>query len=177
MRFHVLRRTSSPRPRAFAPIRRDTRVATRRANAITAVALATITAAAMFGLALGGCTRGAETEQGSQGGRSFGNPDSVAAATRVTIHEAGSSTAMTDGEGVIVVGRILEVCASAGCWFVLEELDDGISSQILVDLKPSADFTLPSSVRGRRAVVTGTLHGTPPDRVVHGVSVRLEPET
>lgn len=158
MRSRILRRSSRRHPRMRAHI--------GRAGIAAAVAV-------VVGILAIGCTRGADADPSAQ----FGDPDSVDSAARVSIHEAGSSTAMADGEGVIVVGRILEVCASAGCWFVLEEQRDGISSQIFVDLKPSADFTLPSSVRGRRATVTGTLHGVPPDRVVHATSVSLEPGT
>ena len=53
-------------------------------------------------------------------------------------------------ERVLIEARILEVCPTAGCWFVLE---DG-GEQLHVTL---STFTLPRAVEGERCRVAGTL--------------------
>ncbi|MCZ6597933.1 MAG: hypothetical protein O7B99_09865, partial [Planctomycetota bacterium] len=60
------------------------------------------------------------------------------------------------------------------CWFVLEEVSSGKVYDVKADLLPAADFTLPSDVRGQRAVVVGRLVGRAPDRALHAVGLRVE---
>jgi len=78
---------------------------------------------------------------------------------------------------VTVRGTIGEVCRSAGCWFVLQDPDPaaGEMREILVDLKGGADFTVPTSIRGRRAVVRGRLVGEAPDLRIDALALVVEP--
>ena len=63
-----------------------------------------------------------------------------------------------EGQELVVTGRIGNVCRSAGCWFLLHDEADGRHVQIVVDLKPAADFTVTRELEGRLAWVAGRLH-------------------
>jgi hypothetical protein len=78
---------------------------------------------------------------------------------------------VADPESVVVSGQVGEVCLSAGCWFVLTEVAEGRSYELLTDLKAGATFTVPSSVRGRSAIVAGRLVGEKPDLKLAAVGV------
>jgi hypothetical protein len=58
---------------------------------------------------------------------------------------------------VVVAGRVSEVCASSGCWFVLREVDAGRVHELFVDLSPRADFTASRELVGAHVVVSGVL--------------------
>ena len=73
-----------------------------------------------------------------------------------------------------VSGRIGEVCRSAGCWFVLRGSSSGSLSEVMVDLKPRATFTVPHDVQGREAVVRGHLVGQKPDLRFDAVGLLVE---
>ena len=75
---------------------------------------------------------------------------------------------------VVVSGRIGELCRSSGCWFVLEDVADGKAYNLLVDLKPAASFTVPPSVLGRLAVVSGRLVGQRPDLQLQATGLELD---
>lgn len=99
---------------------------------------------------------------GCGGGRlEFGEPVDETAARDVA--EVLRDTQSVAGASVVVRGRISEVCASAGCWFVLQATESGKVYDLFVDLKGGADFTVPVSIRGRSAVVSGKLVGERPD--------------
>jgi hypothetical protein len=78
------------------------------------------------------------------------------------------------GDDVTVSGEIGEVCRSSGCWFVLRDVADGSLQELLVDLKPRADFTLPRSVLHHHAVVRGRLVGAGADRKLEAVGLRVD---
>jgi len=78
------------------------------------------------------------------------------------------------GSSVVVSGRISEVCASAGCWFVLQTTEDGKVHDLFIDLKGGADFTVPVSIRGRSAIVTGKLVGVRPDLKLNALGLIVE---
>src|SRR5687767_4882957 len=50
---------------------------------------------------------------------------------------------------VTLAGEVGEVCASAGCWFVLREVAGGELRDLYVDLLPAADFRLDASALHR----------------------------
>jgi hypothetical protein len=75
---------------------------------------------------------------------------------------------------VTVSGRIGEVCRTAGCWFVLRDTSNGGVSEVLVDLKPRATFTVSQDVQGRKAVVSGYLVGQKPDLRFDAVGLLVE---
>ena len=75
---------------------------------------------------------------------------------------------------LVISGQVGEVCRSAGCWFVLQEIKDGRLHEIFIDLKKYGAFTVRSDISGRRAVVSGELVGTAPDRVFVADGLRLE---
>lgn len=103
----------------------------------------------------------------------FGQPvDAIAA-----VPLARALDSADENREIVVVGRIGEVCRSAGCWFVLQDSDDDRHVQVMVDLKPLADFIVPSDVSGRRAIVAGRLVGAAPDVELHATGLRLEPGT
>ena len=77
-------------------------------------------------------------------------------------------------ETVTVSGRIGEVCTSAGCWFVLEEVSDGKVYDVMTDLTAAAGFTVPLDVRGREAVVTGRMVAREADLELQAVGLRVE---
>lgn len=87
--------------------------------------------------------------------RTYGEP--VDSAASVPLAEVLAMKSPPVSQVVTVSGRIAQVCASAGCWFTLEDQAGGRVHQLLVDLKPAASFTLPTSVTGRSAVVKGRL--------------------
>ena len=74
---------------------------------------------------------------------------------------------------VVVSGRISQVCRSSGCWFTLVDETGGRQSSVLVDLSPRASFTVPASVVGRRAVVSGFLAGSGDDRRLNAEGLLL----
>ncbi len=117
-------------------------------------------------LSLEACSKAAPTE--------YGKIEDSAPALPITM---AVSSEEAPGHTVLVEGRIAEVCRSAGCWLVLEDMrkaSDGVApDRLYVDLKPAATFTIPADLAGRRATVTGTLHGDPPDRKLHAVGLRL----
>lgn len=75
---------------------------------------------------------------------------------------------------LVIRGQVGEVCRSAGCWFVLQEIKDGTLHEIFIDLKKYGAFTVRSDISGRRAVVSGELVGTAPDRMFVADGLRLE---
>lgn len=74
---------------------------------------------------------------------------------------------------VVVSGRISQVCRSSGCWFTLVDESGGREYSVLVDLAPRAAFTVPASVAGRRAVVSGFLAGSGDDRRLNAEGLLL----
>lgn len=78
------------------------------------------------------------------------------------------------GGSTVVTGRIGEVCSTSGCWFALRDVKDGKVYELLIDLKGSADFTVPQSIRGRTAVVRGTIVGEKPDLKLMAVGLVVE---
>ena len=85
-----------------------------------------------------------------------------------------SAADIDPSEAVTASGRIGEVCQAFGCWFVLQEVVDGKLHEVIVDLKPRADFTVPFSVTGRDAMVRGWLVGEKPDLKLEAVGLELE---
>jgi len=79
-----------------------------------------------------------------------------------------------EGAAVVVSGRIGEVCTTAGCWFVLQDVDHGKVYDLFTDLKGGATFTVPKSIRGRLAVVSGTLVGAKPDLKLNAIGLIVE---
>ena len=79
------------------------------------------------------------------------------------------------GSSVVVQGRVGEVCRSSGCWFVLEEASEERAWQLMVDLKPAAEFTIPRSVIGRPVIVAGRLAGEASDLELHATGVVVQP--
>lgn len=75
---------------------------------------------------------------------------------------------------VVIRGQVGEVCRSAGCWFVLQEIREGRLHELFVDLKKRADFTISGDVAGRWATVSGRLVGTGPDVTFEADGLRLE---
>ena len=123
-----------------------------------AVALAVVTAVAW------GCNRPED--------RTWGTAVDPAAAVPLAQFLADDDL---DGSATVTVsGRIGEVCRAAGCWFVLQDTTDGKVHEVLVDLKPLANFTVPADVQGYQAIVRGRLVGTNPDWKFHAVGLRLE---
>ena len=102
----------------------------------------------------------------------WGEPVDHAAA--VPLSKLLSDTDIDSEEAVTASGRIGEVCQSFGCLFVLQEVVDGKLHEVLVDLKPRAEFTVPSSVAGRDAMVRGWLVGEKPDLKLEAVGLELE---
>jgi hypothetical protein len=104
----------------------------------------------------------------------YGEP--IDPAEAVPLSKLLSGDDVDRSEAVTVSGTIGEVCRSAGCWFVLRDLDerDGKHREILVDLKGGANFTVPASIEGRRALVYGRLVGEKPDWTLNGLGLVLE---
>jgi hypothetical protein len=105
--------------------------------------------------------------------RSLELGEAVDAAAAVTVSHATADS--TPPGSVVVSGRVSEVCRSSGCWLVLEEVADGRVHQLYTDLKPEASFTVPTSVVGRQAVVSGRLVGDGPDRRLLARGLVLRP--
>jgi hypothetical protein len=104
--------------------------------------------------------------------RSWG--EAVDPAQAVRLSNILSGDRVDAGETVTVSGRIGEVCRASGCWFVLRDTIDGRFSEILVDLKPRATFTLPQDVQGHEVVVRGYLVGQKPDLRFDAVGLLVE---
>lgn len=113
---------------------------------------------------LAACALAAGTEWGEE----------VPASRAVLLSEILDSPRTASGTEVVVRGRIGEVCRSSGCWLVLQESVDGSFHEILVDLAPSAGFTVPQEVRGHTARVIGHLSGDAPDRRLIATGLALE---
>lgn len=136
----------------------DNMTIARRKAVACAVALAVATAAAA------GCNR-AE-------GRTWG--EAVDPAEAVPLSELLSADVFDDALAVTAAGRIGEVCRAAGCWFVLQDTSGAKVHEILIDLKPLADFVVPADVQGYQALVRGRFVGSKPDLKFHAVGLRLE---
>lgn len=106
------------------------------------------------------------------GAMALGRPVDVSEA--ISVSEALRLPTEGPGEAVVVRGRVGEVCRSAGCWFVLQEIEGGRLHEILVDLKRHAGFTVQPDVAGRTAIVAGTLITDGPNRVLDAVGARFE---
>jgi hypothetical protein len=103
----------------------------------------------------------------------FGEPVDVARSRPLAqVLEAHRST--DDGGPTVVRGEIGEVCSTSGCWFALRDMKDDKVYELLIDLKGSADFTVPQSVRGRPAIVQGTIVGDEPDLKLMAVGLVVE---
>ena len=100
--------------------------------------------------------------------------ETVNPADAVPLSKLLSDNDIDPTEAVTASGRISGVCQSFGCWFVLHEVLDGKLHEVLVDLKPRAEFTVPSSVAGRDAMVRGWLVGEKPDLKLEAVGLELE---
>jgi hypothetical protein len=100
--------------------------------------------------------------------------EDVDAAAAIPLSKLLSADVVASTEPVTVSGRIGEVCRSAGCWFVLQDTVDGRLHEVLVDLKPRAGFTVPTSIAGRSAVVRGWFVGEKPDLKLEAVGLELE---
>lgn len=74
----------------------------------------------------------------------------------------------------IIRGRIGEVCRSAGCWFVLQEIKDDHLYEVLVDLKKAGAFTVDIEVSGRQAIVAGKFVKQGADVTFEADGARLE---
>jgi hypothetical protein len=104
--------------------------------------------------------------------RSWG--EAVDRAQAVPLSEILSGDRVDTGEAVTVSGRIGEVCRTTGCWFVLRDRSNGGLSEVMVDLKPRATFTVPQDVQGHKAVVRGHLVGQKPDLRFDAVGLLVE---
>ena len=104
--------------------------------------------------------------------RSWG--EAVDPTKAVPLSEILSGDRVNTGETVTASGRIGEVCRATGCWFVLQDTGNGRLSEVLVDLKPRATFTVPQDVQGRKAVVRGYLVGQKPDLRFDAVGLLVE---
>ena len=102
----------------------------------------------------------------------WGEPVDPAVAVRLS--KLLSDTGIDPEQPVTASGRISEVCRTSGCWFVLQDVVDGKLHEVLVDLLPRAEFTVPSSVAGRNAMVQGWIVGEEPDRKLEAVGLGLE---
>jgi hypothetical protein len=91
----------------------------------------------------------------------YGDPVNEAQARSVS--EVLEDRSLVEGDTVVVSGRVGEVCATAGCWFVLQEVLDDRVYELFTDLKGGADFTVPRKIRGRSAIVRGKIVGERPD--------------
>jgi len=110
---------------------------------------------------------------GSPERQEFGEPVDVARSRPLAqVLEAHRST--DDGVSAVVTGEIGEVCSTSGCWFALRDMKDDKVYELLIDLKGSADFTVPQSVRGRAAIVQGTIVGDKPDLKLMAVGLVVE---
>ena len=106
------------------------------------------------------------------GPRQFGSPVDRSAAVRLS--ELLANKDVDPSELQVVSGRIGNVCNSAGCWFVLQELKDGKVRDIYVDLKAGAGFTVPVDISGRPVVVSGYLVGEAPQRQLNAVGLVVD---
>ena len=103
----------------------------------------------------------------------FGEPvDVTAARSLAEVLESHQTT--IGGLPTVVRGEIGEVCSTSGCWFALRDMKDDKVYELLIDLKGSADFTVPQSVRGRPAIVQGTIVGDEPDLKLMAVGLVVE---
>lgn len=98
----------------------------------------------------------------------------VDATRAVGVAEALQVADPSHSESIVVRGRISEVCRSAGCWFVLQEVSGGRLYEVLVDLKRRADFTVRPEVLGRTAIVTGSRVVDGANTVVEAVGAHIE---
>jgi len=100
--------------------------------------------------------------------------EAVDPAEAVPLSQLLSGNELDPSEAVTASGRIGEVFQAFGCWLVLQEVVGGKLHEVLVDLKPRADFTVPVSVTGRDALVRGWLVGEKPDLELEAVGLELE---
>ena len=77
-------------------------------------------------------------------------------------------------ERLVVQGRVSEVCRSAGCWFVLREIQDGRLYELFVDLKKNEQLSVRGDASGRLAFVTGKFVSSDFDIVFEADGVRVE---
>jgi len=110
---------------------------------------------------LGACRR--------RGPEAFG--EAVDDSRAVPISRLPIAEASQPPRAVVVSGRIAEVCRTSGCWVLLQEVEGGKVHELLVDLKPRSDFTVPARLRGREAVVLGILVGAEPDRTLEATGM------
>ncbi|MHC4446274.1 MAG: DUF4920 domain-containing protein [Planctomycetota bacterium] len=101
-------------------------------------------------------------------GRSFDPGQAIGLA------EALASGGHAPSERLVIRGRVGEVCRSAGCWFVLQEIKDGRLHEVFVDLKKNGGFTVRRDATGRRVLVSGSLVGAGPDVTFEADGLRLE---
>jgi len=136
----------------------------RRHPDLRAITLAALLAGSMQALMFG-CSGPDRLE--------FGEPVDVTAARPLAAvlesHQTG-----TERHPAVVRGKIGEVCSTSGCWFALRDMKDDKVYELLIDLKGSADFTVPQSIRGRAAVVQGTIVGEKPDLKLMAVGLVVE---
>lgn len=98
----------------------------------------------------------------------------VDSARAIGVKDALTREVLPSGQAAVIRGRIGEVCRSAGCWFVLQEVESGRIHEILVDLKRRADFRIGVEVSGRTAIAAGQIVSDESNRVLEATGVRIE---
>lgn len=102
----------------------------------------------------------------------LGKPVDVAEA--VALADVLSSDEPPPTGRIVLRGKVGEVCLSAGCWFVLQEVRDGRLREVFVDLAKDGTFTVRGDASGRAAWVSGKLVGKGPDMKFEADGLRLE---
>ncbi len=100
--------------------------------------------------------------------------EAVDTSQTVSLAELLSESDIPTGSQVVVSGSVVQVCRSAGCWFVLGQDIGEEHHELYVDLKPAASFTLGTTAQGRRVTLQGLLTGTPPDLELHASGLVFE---
>ena len=102
----------------------------------------------------------------------FGPPVDRSAAVRLS--ELLANKDVDPSKLQVVSGRVGNVCKSAGCWFVLQEVKNGKTYELYIELKAGATFTVPEEITGRPAVLSGYLVGKAPQRQLNAVGLVVD---
>lgn len=86
---------------------------------------------------------GVKTEDGLLYGADFKSADVM------TLSEVLASSEKLDGQIITVKGYISDVCAKAGCWFVMTENDN------TVRVVTMHEFLVPTGFSGKNAIISG----------------------
>lgn len=98
----------------------------------------------------------------------------IDASQAIGLAESLNSEEHAAADRLVIRGRVGNVCRASGCWFVLQQVDNGRLYELFVDLKKQASLVVPAGATGRSAIVSGRLVETGSGVMLEADGFRLE---